>query len=67
MASSGPAPALAPAQGNNNIFTVATFNVGAKNPESFRNKKGAPHEKFHAHFKSMCAREGRCGLHAGDV
>ena len=43
---SGPAPALAPAQGNNKLFTVATFNVGAKNPESFLNKKGVPHAGF---------------------
>ena len=51
---SGPAPALAPAQGNNKLFTVATFNAGAKNPESFLNKKGVPHAGFHSHFKSMC-------------
>ena len=46
MAASSVQSALAPAQGNNKLFTVATFNVGAKNPESFLNKKGVPHAGF---------------------
>ena len=34
----GPAPVSAPAPGNNKDFTVATMNVGAKDPESFVKK-----------------------------